>query len=246
MKVLGVIPARFRSTRLEGKILADICGKPMVRHVYERALKARCLDEVLVATDDERILAAVERFGGKAVMTAESHTSGTDRVAEVAAGTDADVVVNVQGDEPMLDPAMIEEVVAPFHSDPRVEMATIKKRILDEADFADPSVVKVVADRAGFALYFSRSLIPYPRRRTRDFQVFEHIGLYAYTRECLLGLASLAPTRLEEIESLEQLRAIENGVRILVVETRGEGELLSVDTQADLDKVRRILEDTES
>jgi 3-deoxy-manno-octulosonate cytidylyltransferase (CMP-KDO synthetase) len=125
-------------------------------------------------------------------------------------------------------------------------MATIKKRILDEADFADPSVVKVVADRAGFALYFSRSLIPYPRRRTRGFQVFEHIGLYAYTRECLLGLASLAPTPLEETESLEQLRALENGVRILVVETRSEGELLSVDTQADLDKVRRILEETES
>lgn len=131
MKVLDVIPARFKSTRLEGKVLADIAGKPMVRHVYERALEARCLDEVLVATDDERILAAVHRFGGKAVITAESHTSGTDRIAEVAAGVDVDVVVNVQGDEPMLDPAMIEELVAPFQSDPGLAMSTIKKRVLE-------------------------------------------------------------------------------------------------------------------
>jgi 3-deoxy-manno-octulosonate cytidylyltransferase (CMP-KDO synthetase) len=241
MKVLGVIPARFKSTRLEGKVLADIGGKPMVRHVYERALRSGCLDEVLVAADDERILAAVKEFGGKAVMTAESHTSGTDRVAEVAQRTDADVVVNVQGDEPMLDPAMIEELVAPFRSSPGLDMVTIKKRVLEESEFADPSVVKVVTDRVGFALYFSRSLIPYPRRRTGDFKVFEHVGLYAYTRECLLKLASLPPTPLEEAESLEQLRALENGVRILVVETACEGELLSVDTQADLERVRRIL-----
>lgn len=243
MKVLGVIPARFKSTRLEGKVLAEIAGKPMVRHVYERALEARCLDEVLVAADDERILAAVKEFGGKAVMTAESHTSGTDRVAEVTAATDADVVVNVQGDEPMLDPAMIEELVAPFRSSPGLDMVTIKKRVLEESDFADPSVVKVVTDRAGFALYFSRSLIPYPRRRTGDFKVFEHVGLYAYTRECLLKLASLPPTPLEEAESLEQLRALENGIRMLVVETLCEGELLSVDTQADLERVRRIFEE---
>jgi 3-deoxy-manno-octulosonate cytidylyltransferase (CMP-KDO synthetase) len=241
MKVLGVIPARFKSTRLEGKVLADIAGKPMVQHVYERALRAGCLDEVLVATDDKRILTAVEEFGGRAVMTAESHTSGTDRIAEVAAGIDVDVVVNVQGDEPMLDPAMIEELVTPFHSDPGLEMSTIKKRVLEESDFADTSVVKVVTDRAGFALYFSPSLIPYPRKRTPEFRVFEHLGLYAYTRECLLKLASLKPTPLEEVESLEQLRALENGIRIFVVETRCEGELLSVDTEADLEKVRRIL-----
>ncbi len=241
MRILGVIPARYKSTRLEGKPLADILGKPMIRHVYERSRRARCLDDVLVATDDRRIFAAVERFGGKVVMTAESHPSGTDRVAEAVSSIEADVVVNIQGDEPMIDPAMIEEVVGPFQRGTGAGLVTLKKRVRHDEDSEDPNVVKVVTDPAGYALYFSRSPIPYPRKRTEHFKVFEHIGLYAYTRECLLRLSRLAPTPLEGIESLEQLRALENGIRILVVETRCEAESISVDTRADLEKVCRLL-----
>ncbi len=246
MHILGVIPARYKSTRLEGKVLADILGKPMIQHVYEKACRARCLDEVVVATDDDRVMTAVLKFGGKATMTSASHQSGGDRAAEVAAGSKADVVVNIQGDEPMLDPLMIEEVVAPFQTGTDAGTVTIKKRVTEEEDFDDPNVVKVVTDQDGFALYFSRSLIPYPQRQTQHFEVFEHLGLYAYTRECLLHISGLAQSKLEEIESLEQLRALENGIRILVVETRCEGEVLSVDTQADLDRVRSILQETES
>jgi len=242
MHILGVIPARYKSARFEGKPLADILGKPMIQHVYERSRRAGCLDDVLVATDDVRIVSAVNRFGGRAVMTSESHPSGTDRIAEAVAHSDADVVVNIQGDEPMIDPVMIEEVVAPFRSGTDAGLVTIKKRVLHEEDYGDPNVVKVVTDPAGYALYFSRSLIPYPRKRTVHFKVFEHIGLYAYTRDCLLRLSSLPPSPLEEIESLEQLRALENGIRILVVETRCEAQSVSVDTQADLEKVRRLLQ----
>ena len=220
MRVIGVIPARFQSSRLAGKPLADILGRPMVQHVYERARRATNLDDVLVATDDERIRSAVTAFGGAVVMTSPDHRSGTDRVAEAAAALEADVVVNIQGDEPMLDPLMIEEVVAPFRKGTSAGLVTLKKEVFHDSEFADPGVVKVVTDPRGMALYFSRSLIPYPRHRTSGFRVFEHVGIYAYTRECLLRLAALPVSPLEEIESLEQLRALENGIPILVVETR--------------------------
>jgi 3-deoxy-manno-octulosonate cytidylyltransferase (CMP-KDO synthetase) len=241
MKIIGIIPARYSSSRLDGKPLADIHGKPMIQHVYERAMQASCLHEVIVATDDERIRAAVEKFGGKAVMTSASHRSGTDRVAEVAQTMPADVIVNIQGDEPMLDPAMLNEVAGPFASGTDAGIVTLKKRVVHETDFEDPGVVKVVTDPAGYALYFSRSLIPYPRHRTGNFAVYEHLGLYAYTRDALMRVAALPPSELEEIESLEQLRALENGIRILVIETRSRGEMLSVDTQADLERVRGLL-----
>lgn len=241
MRMIGVIPARYQSSRLEGKALADIHGKPMVQHVFERAVAARCLDEVLVATDDERILTAVRGFGGEAVMTSAGHRSGTDRVAEAVRARHADVVVNIQGDEPMLDPAMVSEVTAPFRAGTDAGIVTLKKPVLNEADFAEPGVVKVVTDPAGRALYFSRSLIPYPRERTAHFAVFEHIGLYAYARGALLKMAELAPSQLEEIEGLEQLRALENGIGILVVETASTQEMLSVDTLADLERVRGLL-----
>jgi 3-deoxy-manno-octulosonate cytidylyltransferase (CMP-KDO synthetase) len=241
MRIVGVIPARYKSSRLEGKPLADILGKPMVQHVYERAKRAPCLDEVVVATDDERIRSAVESFGGKVAMTSADHRSGTDRVAEAIRNMDADVIVNIQGDEPMLDPAMLAEVVEPYWSATGASIVTLKKRVDHEADFADPGVVKVVTDPAGFALYFSRSLIPYPRQRTPQFAVFEHLGLYAYTRDALMRLAELPPSTLEEIESLEQLRALENGIRILVVETASRHDMLSVDTQADLERARELL-----
>ncbi len=242
MRILGVIPARYKSTRFPGKPLAVIWGKPMVQHVYERARSAGCLDELLVATEDERVAEAVRRFGGTAVRTSAKHASGTDRVAEVAADRDAEIVVNIQGDEPMLDPVMLVELVEPFRSGSRAEIVTMKKQVHKETDFLDPNVVKVLTDPAGFALYFSRSLIPYPRVRTKNFRVYEHLGFYAYRKESLLRFASLAPSALEEIEGLEQLRAIENGMLIQVVETSSQAQGLSVDTPADLERVRQLLE----
>jgi 3-deoxy-manno-octulosonate cytidylyltransferase (CMP-KDO synthetase) len=246
MKVIGVIPARYHSTRLLAKPLADIHGKPMVQHVYEIAQRAGELDHVVVATDDERIAAAVRGFGGQYAMTNPAHASGTDRVAEVAAGSDAAIVVNVQGDEPLLDPEMINECIhalkdALRHGD-GVGLSTVVKRVGEEG-YHDPSVVKLVRDLRGHALYFSRSLLPYPHNRPQNFNVFEHIGLYAYTRECLMQLSQLPPAPLEQIEGLEQLRALENGIAIQVIETKCEGELVSVDTQEDLERVRRILAD---
>jgi 3-deoxy-manno-octulosonate cytidylyltransferase (CMP-KDO synthetase) len=241
MPIVGVIPARYKSSRFEGKPLADILGKTMVQHVFEHAKRAACLDDVVVATDDERIRSEVERFGGKAVMTGADHQSGTDRVAEAIRNIDADVIVNIQGDEPMLDPVMIGEVVAPFRGATQASVITLKKRVTQESDFEDPGVVKVVTDPAGYALYFSRSLIPHPQRRTARFAVYEHVGLYAYTRAALMQLARLPPSELEQIESLEQLRALENGIRILVVETASRQEMLSVDTQSDLERVRKLL-----
>jgi 3-deoxy-manno-octulosonate cytidylyltransferase (CMP-KDO synthetase) len=240
MKVMGVIPARYGSTRLAGKPLADINGKPMIQYVYEAACKAKTLDSVVVATDDQRVCAAVKSFGGTAVMTKPEHFSGMDRVAEVASGSDADIVVNVQGDEPLLDPLMIDECVDALNSGLDAQLSTVMKAVGEER-FGDPSVVKVVRDNSGRALYFSRSLLPYPRNRTADFHVFEHIGLYAYSKDCLARLSKLPPSSLERIEGLEQLRALENGISIQVVETKSRRELVSVDTQQDLEKVRYIL-----
>ncbi|MDA0204623.1 MAG: 3-deoxy-manno-octulosonate cytidylyltransferase [Acidobacteria bacterium] len=240
MNVVGVIPARFHSARLEGKPLALIGGRPMIQHVYERAAKSALLTDLLVATDDARIFDAVSRFGGKAVMTSPTHRSGTDRVAEATAQADADVVVNIQGDEPFISPRVIDQLVQPFHSESGVEMSTLMRPIDNDRDLQDPNVVKVVADQSGFALYFSRSLIPYPRNASPDHPAFEHIGLYAYTKTFLTEYSQMAPTRLERIEGLEQLRALENGRRIRVVETHDHLGL-SVDTPADLARAERFL-----
>jgi 3-deoxy-manno-octulosonate cytidylyltransferase (CMP-KDO synthetase) len=240
MKVIAVIPARYKSTRLEGKPLADIHGKPMIQHVYENARRALTLHSVVVATDDARICEAVRRFGGDVVMTRPEHTCGTERVAEVAADSDAAIVVNIQGDEPLLDPEMIDECVKALQENEGVGVSTVIKKI-GERGYHDPAVVKTVRDTFGRALYFSRSLIPYPRYGTADFEVFEHVGLYAYRRDCLMRLAGLPPTPLETIEGLEQLRALENGIAIQTVETSCTGELVSVDTAEDLERVRQIL-----
>ncbi|NLG83725.1 MAG: 3-deoxy-manno-octulosonate cytidylyltransferase [Firmicutes bacterium] len=241
MRVLGIIPARYGSTRLAGKPLAEICGRPMIEHVYRRAAAARCLDLLLVATDDERIAAAVEAFGGRAVMTDPHHRSGTDRCAEVARAHPAfDVVVNIQGDEPLLDPHLIEETVAALAEDPAVLMSTPARRREGEAD-EDPNVVKVVVNLKGDALYFSRRPIPYPRRVEEGLVAYEHIGLYCYRREFLLHLATLPPTPLEKIESLEQLRVLEHGYPIRVVVTSSSSPTLAVDTPEDLKRVRAIM-----
>jgi 3-deoxy-manno-octulosonate cytidylyltransferase (CMP-KDO synthetase) len=242
MKAIGIIPARYASSRLPGKPLVDIGGKTMIERVYRRAREAVSLSEVWVATDDRRIYDAVEAFGGRVLMTRADHPSGTDRIAEAAAGTDADVVVNIQGDEPLLEPAEIDAVVAPFGSVPELVMSTAAVRIDRPEDIQDPSVVKVVLDLGGHALYFSRLPIPHYRSGSQG-ACLKHIGLYAYRRGFLLTYACLRPTPLEQAECLEQLRVLENGYRIRVVLT--EHDAISVDTPEDLERVRRMVSGSE-
>ena len=231
MKVLCIIPARYASTRLPGKPLRDIAGKPMIVRVYERALQARLVQDVVVATDDERIRAAVEAHGGHAVMTRADHATGTDRLAEAAARmTDYDLIINVQGDEPLIEPSVIDALVEPFLADETLTMATAKTEITDEAEQENPNNVKVITDVNGNALYFSRARIP--SARVPGAKVYKHIGIYAYRRDFLLAYARMAQTPLELSESLEQLRALENGYRIRVVET--DAVFIGVDTEEDL------------
>ena len=239
MRVAGVIPARYRSKRFDGKALALLGGHPMIQHVYEKARRASRLAELVVATDDERIANVIQGIGGKALMTSPDHPSGTDRVAEAAAAIEADVVVNIQGDEPFISAKAIDQAVEPFLEREDVEMTTLMRAIEDEETLRDPNVVKVVVDRDGFALYFSRSPIPFARRSER-FQAYEHIGLYAYRKDFLLAFARLAPTELEYTEGLEQLRALEHGYRILAVATTHHVGV-SVDTPADLAKAEAYL-----
>ena len=237
--VLAVIPARFQSTRLPGKALADIAGRPMIEHVYRRAARAASLDAVVIATDDERIRQATESFGGVAVMTSPQHGTGTDRLAEVAAAVPCDLIVNVQGDEPLLDPAVIDAVVEPMRRDPSIQMGTAARPLRHIDELTSPSVVKVVRDGRGFALYFSRAPIPYGRDGSSGELARVHVGLYAYRRETLLRLASLPTGRLEQLEALEQLRALENGIRILVVDTHFASA--EVNTAEDLERVRQLI-----
>ena len=238
MKVLCVIPARYASTRLPGKPLSMIAGKPMIQHVYERACQAQMPDEVIVATDNELVEKAVAAFGGKAVMTSPDHPSGTDRLAEVALMyPDVDVIVNVQGDEPMIPPEVIDNLAKAFEADAELNMATMKVA-MDEADYDNPAAVKVVTDLNGYALYFSRSLMPYPRNKPEGYKVYKHVGIYAYRRNLLLKYAALQPTPLEKAESLEQLRALENGYKIKVLESDFKG--IGVDTPEDLAAVNEL------
>ncbi len=238
MKVLCVIPARYASTRLPGKPLADIAGKPMICRVYERASKAQRVAETLVATDDERVFRAVEAEGGKAMMTAKDHPTGTDRLAEVAAAfPDMDLIINVQGDEPLIEPKLIDELADVFNQDTDLTMATVMTEMKDEAEQKNPNNVKVVTDQNGYALYFSRSVMPYPRNKL-GVPVYKHIGIYAYKRDFLLSYAKMKPTPLEQTESLEQLRALENGYRIKVVKTAYR--FVGVDTAEDLALVNEI------
>ena len=243
MKVLGVIPARYGSTRLPGKALVDICGQTMIQRVYQRAAKASCLDGLIVATDDERILNEVRRFGGCAVMTSVHHRTGTDRIAEAVSKMEADIVVNVQGDEPLLDPRCIDQVVAPLIEDPTLPMSTLRTPLTNPEDVQDPNFVKVVVDKNEYALYFSRYPIPYVRSAELAAPHYLHIGLYAYRRDFLLTYASLPSTPLERSEALEQLRALEHGYRIKVPLT--EWDSISVDTPEDLERVRRLVEQLE-
>ena len=239
VSAIAVIPARYTSSRLPGKALADIAGRPMIEHVYRRAASARSITSVIVATDDERIQRAVEAFGGVARMTSPSHQSGTDRIAEIASGLSAALIVNVQGDEPLIEPAVIDEAVAPFSSDPSLMMSTLRRRIDDDLERQNPHVTKVVVDQDGFALYFSRAPIPFVRSGSPPAAAWRHVGLYVYRRECLMELAALPATAMEKSEALEQLRALEHGIRIKVVETRFDS--VGVDTAEDLARVRASL-----
>jgi 3-deoxy-manno-octulosonate cytidylyltransferase (CMP-KDO synthetase) len=236
LTIVVVIPARYASTRFPGKPLADLWGKPLVQHVHERARQAQGAERVIVATDDDRIAATARGFGAEVAMTSPEHVSGTDRVAEVARGLDADLIVNVQGDEPLIEPAAIDAAVAPLAEDDSIPMGTLCCPIEAVEELADPNVVKVVVDRAGFALYFSRLPIPFVRDRSADATRCRHVGLYVYRREILLELAALPPTPLEQAEKLEQLRALEHGYSIRVVEIPSAWP--GVDTPGDLERVK--------
>jgi 3-deoxy-manno-octulosonate cytidylyltransferase (CMP-KDO synthetase) len=237
-----VIPARYQSTRLPGKPLALINGKTMIEHVHARASRAALVDAVLVATDDPRVADVVDGFGGTAVLTSAHHTTGTDRLAEVARGLTAELIVNVQGDEPLIDPSAIDAAIAPLADRPQDVLSTLRRRLTNPADLANPAVVKVVVDRHGYGLYFSRSPLPHARAGSPEPVFWRHLGLYVYRRETLERLAGLAPTPLEQAEGLEQLRALEHGIRILTVETTCDA--LGVDTPEDLEHVRRLVEAT--
>ena len=241
MRCVGVIPARYSSTRFPGKPLALIKDKPMIQWVYTAASEATHLDHVLVATDDERIFEAVRDFGGLAQMTSAGHQSGTDRIAEVAEDLDAELIVNIQGDEPLIEPHIIDTAVAPLIDNPDIEMGTLACPFPADTDPSDPDIVKVVFDRAGNALYFSRHPIPYRRGGTHpDVRSWQHIGLYVYRRSFLLKFARSAPTSLEKAESLEQLRALELGYQIHVEQT--EFQSAGVDRPEDLEKILQTIE----
>jgi 3-deoxy-manno-octulosonate cytidylyltransferase (CMP-KDO synthetase) len=250
--VIAVIPARYASTRFPGKALFPIKGKPMIQWVYERTRLSRMINRVIVATDDRRIADAVAGFGGDAVMTSEAHATGTDRIAEVAGKMPCDIVVNVQGDEPLIMPEMIDQAVMPLAADPSISMGTICRKIESREEAFDPNVVKVVFDGDGFALYFSRAPIPWNRDHWAGKASFadmplvgtlyKHIGLYAYRRDFLLKYADMPQTPLEAAEKLEQLRALEHGYRIKISVT--EHESFGVDIPDDLGKILRRLEES--
>jgi 3-deoxy-manno-octulosonate cytidylyltransferase (CMP-KDO synthetase) len=240
VRTIGIIPARYGSTRLPGKPLKDICGKPMIQHVYERARRARLLDDVVVATDDQRIVEAVESFNGTARLTSVDHATGTDRIAEVARDMGVEIVVNVQGDEPLLEPGMIDEAIQPLLDDKELLASTLCCTIHENDRLNNPNVVKVVRDRRGFALYFSRSIIPYPRHADH-FQAYEHIGIYVYRKGFLMQYVEMPQTPLELTESLEQLRILETGQKMMVVCTQYPYLGLSIDTAEDLERARKLL-----
>jgi 3-deoxy-manno-octulosonate cytidylyltransferase (CMP-KDO synthetase) len=247
MKATAIIPARYGSTRFPGKPLALINGLPMIQHVCQRVAKAGMVDRVIVATDDARIVSVVEGFGGEVVLTRADHPTGTDRLAEVAAAIDSELIVNVQGDEPLIDPRMVDQAIAPLLENRQIQMGTLAGRIDQLEDFYNHNVVKVVKSQSGMALYFSRAPIPWPRDLSPEqlaaalpqLGLFRHIGLYVYRRKLLLEYPSWPKTPLEILENLEQLRALERGVGLYVAET--EFSCHGVDTPADLGRVSVLM-----
>lgn len=244
-RIVAVIPARYASQRLPAKPLAEIAGKPMVQHVVEKSARATLVDEVIVATDDERIASAVRAFGGTVVMTPVECRSGTDRIAHAAKSLrDASMIVNVQGDEPLIDPAMIDQAIRPLVDDPSIPVGTLVRRIESKDDLTNPGIVKVVLDGNGRCLYFSRSMIPFgrdigPETWLRHHTYYKHIGLYVFRRDFLLRYAELPQTPLELMEKLEQLRILEHGFTINAVVTTFDS--IPVDTAEDLQRVRALI-----
>lgn len=242
MKVICIIPSRYHSTRFVGKPLADLCGKPMIQHVYERVMRSKTVSYAAVATDDERIAAAVREFGGQAVMTSPRHKSGTDRIAEAVSVLglhDEDIVVNIQGDQPLFEPSQIDEVAGPLLDDSSITMVTLIYKIVREEEIFHPNAVKVVFDSDHFAIYFSRATIPYVRNRGLHADYYKHHGIYAYRKAFLDVFIRLPEGKLEKLEALEQLRAIEHGYLIKVVETLHDS--VEVDTPEELERVRDII-----
>lgn len=243
-EITAIIPARYSSTRFPGKPLAPLAGKPMIQHVYERTCRAALVSRTIVATDNRQIFDLIQSIGGEAIMTSPDHETGTDRLAEVAKQLYADLIVNVQGDEPLIEPAMIDQAIAPFIGNPDLKMGTLKSRINSVSNLLSPDIVKVVTDCNGFALYFSRSPIPFfrdnqPPQGAENFDFtrhpcYKHVGLYIYRRSFLLEFAAMPQSPLELAEKLEQLRAVEAGIPIFVAET--EFESMGVDTPHDLER----------
>lgn len=243
MKAIGVIPARWGATRFEGKVLANLLGKPVIQHVWENAKKAKTLDDLVVACDDERIMKVVQQFGGKAIYTSPDQPSGTDRLAEVVNPLDITIAVNIQGDEPLVKPIMIDNLVMALENENAAHMATMIKRVEDEAELTNSNVVKVVVDRNGYAIYFSRYSIPYNRTSEADKDkrpvYYKHIGLYAFTKDFLFTFRNLPKSSLENAEKLEQLRVLEYGYKIKVVETKFD--TVGIDTPEDLKRAEEAL-----
>lgn len=253
MEAIGIIPARYFSTRFEGKLLANLCGKPVIQYTWTNAKKAKSIEDLIIATDDKRIYNVAKGFGAKVIYTAKAHKSGSDRLTEALSSIDARIVVNIQADEPFIHPTMIDDIVNPLLKDESIDMTTICHKIKDEKELLDPNVVKVVMDKRGFALYFSRSAIPYEsclsaetlreaeatNNERRAMNHYKHIGLYAYTKDFLFTFKSLPQSKLERIEKLEQLRVIENGYKIKVIETKFD--TIGIDTPGDLEKATVLL-----
>jgi len=237
VKIVGIIPARYASTRFPGKPLADIHGKPMIQHVYESAARSKLLNRVIVATDDKRIYDAVTRFWGEVTMTSDKHKSGTDRIGEVVKNIDCDLVVNIQGDEPFIDYRNIDKAIEPLIKDKKINVLTLCCKITDIREINDPNVVKVVFDKDKFALKFSRKIIPSLSKGKVNY--YKHIGLYVYRRDYLMKFIKLKPTKGELAEKLEQLRILENGVKIKVVLTKIDSH--SIDTKEDLGKIKKLI-----
>lgn len=239
MKIIGVIPARLASTRLKEKVLRELAGKPMIQHVYERAKQSKRINDLIVACDDQKIVDAVLKFGGQAVLTRVDHPSGSDRIAEAVKNLRIDGVINIQGDEPLIDYHTIDALADVLIKDHHTQMATVIKRFSKDEDMSNPNVVKVVIDHEGYALYFSRSVIPYNRDGGKETVYYKHLGLYAYRKDFLLKYTQMPKSALEVTESLEQLRALQAGVKIKTVET--DSETVGVDTEEDLKKVEAFL-----
>jgi len=238
MDAIGIIPARYNATRFEGKVLADLLGKPVVQHVWEKACRASTLSDLIIASDDQRVIEAVHNFGGKAILTSVNQPSGTDRLAEVVNPIDVKIIVNIQGDEPLLHPTMIDELVRTMQEDESISMATVIKKIEQNEELMNPNVVKVVIDRFNNALYFSRSPIPFEKGEPSKI-FYKHLGIYAYTKDFLFTFTNLPKSNLEKAESLEQLRALENNYKIKTIETKFD--TVGIDTPDDLEKARELL-----